>query len=170
MSDKLLTPTEKSLLLAVPELAHLEGLCSILNDPAVANALGGPRSRDDVAKSIHNERRHWQEQGFGPWVVIDRTSGSVLGRGGIRRARVRDADEVELFYAVSSSLWGRGIATSLARSAVALGLRMKLPSIVTFMLEGNGGSKRVAEKLGFAREGEFLHAGMPHVLYRRNLG
>ena len=160
-------PLDDRFELVVPNPGHLDGLDALLNDSAVATWLGGRRTREAIAEAIERERGHWEQHGFGPWIVLDTATHTVIGRGGIRRARVRDRDEVELFYAVAPSCWGRGIATALSRAAVDLGFQKALlDSIIAFTLESNLMSQRVSEKLGFTRETIFEHAGMPHVLFR----
>ena len=77
-------------------------------------------------------------------------------------------DEVELAYALRSEYWGRGLATELARAAVAVGFeRLGLREIVAFTLPTNRASWRVMEKTGFEYERDFVHRGLPHVIYRR---
>jgi RimJ/RimL family protein N-acetyltransferase len=100
-------------------------------------------------------------------VARDAATGAVIGRGGIRRAEVLGRPEVELFYAVAPSHWGRGIAGRMAAAALELGFRRAgVPDVVAFTTEGNRASQRVIERLGLARQGLFEHAGLPHVLYR----
>jgi [ribosomal protein S5]-alanine N-acetyltransferase len=41
------------------------------------------------------------------------------------------------------------------------------PSVVSFTLVDNRRSERVMQKLGFQFEATIVHAGEPHVLYRR---
>jgi hypothetical protein len=79
--------------LVQPQPEHIDGLDRLLNDPAVAGSLGGPRSRDVILEGIEAERRHWREHGFGPWVALDPETGEVIGRGGIRRAEVLEYHE-----------------------------------------------------------------------------
>lgn len=161
----------ESFRLVKPAAEHAEGLDRLLNDPQVARALGGPRSRDAILETIDAEARHWREHGFGPWVALDRATGAVIGRGGIRRAQVLGRTEVELFYAVAPVYWGRGIARGIGAAALELGLaRAGLPDLVAFTTEGNLASRRVIERLGLAREGTFTHAGLPHILYRVSRG
>ena len=44
-----------------------------------------------------------------------------------------------------------------------------LNNLVCFTLVDNNASRRVMEKAGFTFERELIHAGMPHVLYRRRI-
>ena len=165
--DRCFARGDDRFILSMPEAGHIDGLDALLNNAAVASWLGGPRSRDAIAEAIERESRHWEQHRFGPWVVIDAMTRAVVGRGGLRRARVRERDEVELFYAVAPSSWKRGIATALCRAAVDLGFEeAHIESIIAFTLEANRASQRVVEKLGFVREDVFEHAGMPHVLFR----
>lgn len=159
---------DDSIVFVVPDLVHVRGLDALLNDATVAKWLGGSRTRDSILKAVRDEREHWQRHGFGPCVVLDRTSGAVVGRGGLRWARVREQDEVELFYAVAPTMWGRGIATALAKAALEHGFsHAGLESVVAFTLEANTASQRVIHKLHFVREATFEHAGLPHTLFRR---
>jgi RimJ/RimL family protein N-acetyltransferase len=140
----------------------------LLNDEDISKWLGGRRSIDDIARAIETERQHWQEHGFGPWVVIEPSSGEVVARGGLRHAQVRDHDEVELFFAVSPLLWGKGLATALAQAALELAfVHLRLLSVVSFTTHANRASQRVLQKLQFTQEAVFEHAGMPHILFRR---
>jgi RimJ/RimL family protein N-acetyltransferase len=155
-------------ILAIPEPSHIEKLDALLNDPAISRWLGGQRSSDAILHSIESERQHWLQHGFGPWVVMDRVSGTIVGRGGLRHAQVRAREEVELFYAVTPRLWGKGIATGIGRAALDVAfLQRRLPSVVAFTIETNKASLRVLEKLCFTQETLFEHAGLPHILFRR---
>jgi [ribosomal protein S5]-alanine N-acetyltransferase len=157
----------ETFVLALPEEQHLDGLDKLLNDPDVSSWLGGPRTREAILGTIQGERRHWEQYGFGPWVVLDRVSKEVIGRGGLRCAEVRGRAEVELFYAVTPCLWGRGIATAMANFSVEVGFhKVALPSIVAFTTQVNRASLRVIERLHFTREAVFEHANLPHVLFR----
>jgi ribosomal-protein-alanine N-acetyltransferase len=109
----------------------------------------------------------WDEDGFGYWLFRDRESGEPVGRGGLSRAHVAGADEVEVGWAVMPERWGRGYATELGGAAVevAFGV-LGLADVVAFTLPDNLASRRVMEKLGFSYEREIVWADLPHVLYR----
>jgi RimJ/RimL family protein N-acetyltransferase len=130
--------------------------------------LGGPRSLQQVRTMLVHDMAHWKRHGFGPWVVRDRETNEVLGRVGLERTTVDGADEVEVAWFLSADHWGRGLATEMAREAVAAGLGpLGLESVVAFTLPHNTGSRRVMEHLGMTFERDVEHAGLPHVLYRR---
>ena len=85
-----------------------------------------------------------------------------------RRMVVDATGEIELGYSVVPELWGRGLATEMGEAAVRVAFgSFGYPSVVAFTLASNAPSERVMQKLGFAREKNFVHAGEPHVLYRR---
>ena len=90
------------------------------------------------------------------------------GRGGLQYTFVAGTNEVEVAWAIVPDRWGQGLATELARASVALAFDdLRLREIVAFTLPHNVASRRVMEKSGFEYEGPIVHAGLPHVLYRR---
>jgi len=61
----------------------------------------------------------------------------------------------------------RSMSVASARVAVAQGfVRLGVGEIVSYVLPGNHGSRRVVEKAGFACERPFMHARRQHLLYR----
>jgi ribosomal-protein-alanine N-acetyltransferase len=116
-----------------------------------------------------NERTidHWERYGFGPWILRDRATGAMVGRGGLARTHVAGRDEVEVQWAIVPERWGEGLATELARAATEVAFTdVKLTEIVAFTLPDNIASRRVMEKAGFVYEQETEYAGLLHVLYR----
>lgn len=109
----------------------------------------------------------WDRDGFGWWVARNRTDGRFAGRGGLRRMRVLDRDEIELGYGFVPEFWGRGMATELATASVQVGFGfLGAKEIVTFTLPTNLASRRVMQKAGFQYDRDFEYLKLPHVLYR----
>jgi len=116
---------------------------------------GGPVPPDQVnlraSLLIDHYRNHWQQFGFGPWAVVDRANGELIGQCGLRHAP--ESDEIELLYAIDRPAWGRGFATEAARAALAYGFgTMGLARVVGFVHPDNLASQRVLEKVGMRRE------------------
>ena len=131
----------------------LDVLAQLLADPAVAATLwpahlGGPRSRDQTAELLAHDVEHWEQHGFGAWILLTKRSGELVGRGGLERTTVGGRGSVEVFYAVASGLWRRGYATEMADAAVDAAKRLALPEIVGFTLTTNHASQRVLAKIG----------------------
>jgi len=154
-------------LLVLADEHHLDGLDALLNDERVARWLGGKRTRETLLATIQKERQHFVDHGFAPWVVLDRRTGEVMGRGGLRRVELFGHPEVELFYAVAPPRMRTGLATLIATRALGLGFReLGLDSVVALTMETNQASQRLLEKVGMVRDGTFEHTGLPHVLFR----
>lgn len=120
----------------------------------------------DRARSLLDESiAHWERWGFGPWTVL--LDGEVIGYDGLRHADVGGRPAIELLWFLDPDHWGRGYATEMAREAVRVAFEvLELDSVIAFTAAANPASQRVMEKLGMTYEGEMVHAGMPHVLYR----
>ena len=144
--------------------AHLRRL---LFDPAVARWLRPkplrPFTEADPHALLVRDLLHWEEHGWGPWIVED--DGAFAGRAGLNRTHVADEPAVELAWAVLGAAQGRGLATRAAGAAVARARELELPEVVSLTLPGNAASRRVMEKAGMAFGREVVHAGLPHVLY-----
>jgi RimJ/RimL family protein N-acetyltransferase len=152
-------------------MEHLPEVTRLLRDPRVAATGwpgGMPPGEAEVVASLRDKERHWERYGFGMWLMRDRETGEMVGRGGLQwTTYVEDLDEVEVGWSVVPERWGQGLATELARASadVAFG-PLELEEVVAFTTPGNTASRRVMEKAGFSYERDILHVGLPHVLYR----
>jgi [ribosomal protein S5]-alanine N-acetyltransferase len=153
-----------------PAFRDADELHEVLGDERVAawlwpGELGGPRSLSQVRALLVRDGDHWKRRGWGPWVVRDAATNTVVGRVGLRAT---DTDEVEVLWAVASARWGEGLAAEMATEAVRVGFDvLGLDALVSFTLHENAASRRVMDKLGFAYEKTAPYKVYgPHVLYR----
>jgi [ribosomal protein S5]-alanine N-acetyltransferase len=151
---------------------HAEELFILLRDPRVARTLmptGQPPSEAEVVDALRAKIDHWDRHGFGLWLLRDRATGEMVGRGGLQHTFVGGAGEIEVGWAIVPERWGQGLATELALTSVEVAFNdLKLREIVAFTLPDNVASRRVMEKAGFAYDRQVTHLGLPHVLYRRS--
>lgn len=150
--------------------AHHEALVALLGDPRVARTIWPGEEYPSEAMLLHSlgdKIDHWDRYGFGLWLLRDRATGAVVGRGGLQHTRASGADEIEAGWAIAPERWGQGLATELARACVDVGfLMLSLTSIIALALPTNLASRRVMEKSGFAYEKRVYYHGLDHVLYR----
>ena len=115
---------------------------------------------------VEGDCAHWDDHGFGPWVLIEKESGEFAGRGGLAWTTVEGIARVELPWSIEPHLHGRGLATEAATAAVEWADELRFEEVVALVLPANVASQRVARKAGFEEDGEVLHAGLPHLLFR----
>jgi RimJ/RimL family protein N-acetyltransferase len=118
---------------------------------------------------LDGDLAHWADHGFGPWILVERGRGSFAGRGGLAWTTVEGVAEIELPWSIEPRLHGRGLATEAAVAAVEQARELGFDHVIALTLPDNVASQRVAHKAGFEQDGECLHAGMPHLLFRRRL-
>jgi RimJ/RimL family protein N-acetyltransferase len=98
-------------------------LAILLRDPQVARTLfphREPPSDTDIAAHIAEKNEHWDRYGFGLWTLRDRTTGELVGRGGLQHTLATGADEVELAWAIAPARWRQGLATEQAQAAISV--------------------------------------------------
>ena len=142
-------------------------------DPGLTEFLL-PSSPDWVARA----RRHWDEHGFGQFVVELPGECPFIGSIGLDWLQwaVPFAPAVEIAWRLARPYWGRGHASEAARAVVEDGFfRLGLNEIVAFTVTDNRRSRAVMERLGMTRDPaeDFDHPRLPkghalrrHVLYR----
>jgi RimJ/RimL family protein N-acetyltransferase len=113
---------------------------------------------------VARDAAHHAAHGFGPWLLLD--DGRAIARGGLRHTLAGGDAEVEIAWLVARERWGEGLATRIARNALADARKQGIRGVVAFTRVDNAASRRVMEKAGLRQEREFEHAGLPHVLYR----
>lgn len=146
---------------------HFPDLLRMHSDPGQMATLGGLKDEVETRKYLEWNLKHWDDHGFGLWILRERPDGPVIGRAQLRHLDVEGQDEVEVGYSFHPEYWGRGLATEIATTCVSLGReQLSLQSIVAITLPDNLASKRVLVKAGLSPAGETVHAGQPHSLYR----
>ena len=150
-----------------------EAFTAMFADPALTEFLLPPNP-DWVARA----RRHWDEHGFGQFVVELPGECPFIGTIGLDWLRwaVPFAPAIEVAWKLVQPYWGHGYATEAARAALEDGFfRLGFDEIVAFTVVGNRRSRGVMERLGMNRnpDGDFDHPRLPpghdlrrHVLYR----
>lgn len=145
---------------------HLTDLVTLHLDPEVSRHLGGVRSAETTKEYLDVNMAHWDRYGFGLWAL--RTSdGAFAGRAGLRHILVDDIDEIEIAYAFTRSLWGRGLAGEIATAMTRIGLsQLTLTSVIGIVNVENGASRRVLEKSNYLLERSTNRHGEDVVIYR----
>lgn len=128
------------------------GVASAANAAAVASGV------------INHFIEHWQARGFGPWAVMERETGGLLGHCGLHH--VPELDAVEVLYMLDAPAWGRGFATEGASASVQYGFSvLALDRIVALAMPENLASRRVMEKIGLCHVGPVTFRNLDAVLY-----
>lgn len=133
-----------------PEGRDLDAFVAIHEDPEVLKHLSssGP-SQGRVAgwRIIAMLIGHWQLRGYGHWTVLEKATGSVVGRVGLWYPEGWPG--VELGWIIRRSRWDSGFATEAARAAIKFGFDdVGLDHIISLIAGDNPRSVRVAEKVG----------------------
>jgi ribosomal-protein-alanine N-acetyltransferase len=149
---------------------HGAELTVLLQDPRVGATLWSrPQvpTDDEVITATASKAEHWEKHGFGMWLLRDRATGKMVGRGGLQHTLVTGEIEVEVGWAIIPERWGEGLATELAFASIGAAFDVVgLPEIIAFTLPHNLASRRVMEKSGFSFDRDVVHVGLSHVLYR----
>jgi ribosomal-protein-alanine N-acetyltransferase len=135
-------------------------------DPVTMATLGGVRSEQQTHDYVDRFLAHWEQNGFGMWLLYDRER-HFVGRVALRRMELDRQLEIEVGCALLARFWRHGFATEIVGALVTLAFeRFRLPDLVGFALPDNCASVRILEKLGFHYEKKIEYAGRRHVLYR----
>jgi len=150
---------------------HEVEMADLTLDPRVYRTLwpwSFPPTRDDVRSSLADKRGHWRRHGFGLWLLRDRATGELVGRGGLQYTDAIGGVAVEAAWAIVPERWGEGLGTELADASVRVGFDpLGLDEIIAITLPSNHASRRVMDKAGFVYDRDVRHVGLDHVLYRR---
>lgn len=132
-------------------------LAQILGDSEVMQySVAGVLSEKATGEFIEWCQYSYQQHGFGPWAVVEKSSAALAGFCGLNAERVDDADEIELGYRLAPAFWGRGLGTEAARAALRFGFeQLNVASVIAIVQPANVASVAVIQKLGF---GGYVHS------------
>ena len=142
-----------------------EPMHRIFCDAEVMRFSDGVKTKEWVDAWLHTCLEHYyQTWGFGPYAVVEKKSGDLIGYCGLFYfPDVNGQPEVELGYRLARSAWGHGYATEAAGSVrdyafTTLGMKR----LIAMIDPSNTASIHVAEKIGMHYENDVLFEGYTH--------
>lgn len=126
-------------------------MAHILSDPEVMRySVRGVLSERATAEFVDWSLQSYGRHGFGPWAVIEKARGVLIGFCALNQENVDGAEEVEIGYRLAPPFWGRGLATEIVAATLAYGFEdLGLQSIIAIVQPANVASVRVIQKVGF---------------------
>jgi RimJ/RimL family protein N-acetyltransferase len=157
------------LVLRVPTTSDVDAWTEMYAQPAVERWLS-PRSRDQVAEYIRENRERHAVDGFGILAAVRKEDGRVIGRAGMlvwddrtwmptTLSESGEHGEVEIGWALHPDAWGHGYATEASAVCRDYVLAQVRPRVIALIVPDNVRSIAVAERLGLAHERDVLLKG-----------
>ncbi|MBI1262985.1 MAG: GNAT family N-acetyltransferase [Rhizobiales bacterium] len=141
------------LLCRSPRLADAPDLWRILGDEAARPYTFKTTSLRDTRRHIAGNECQRRKVGFGPWTVIEKASGSIVGFGGLYEDPFFPGWGPEVGYHFAPGIWRRGYATELTIYALQYAHESRgIAEVIAFAHPDNLASQRVLQKTGFAFE------------------
>lgn len=141
-------------------------------DEAVMRHVGGPIGREDAWRRAMTGAGFWGVLGIGLWAIERIANGQTIGHVGFFDFQ-RDIDpsiagEPEMGWIFRRDAQGQGYAFEAASAALqwfdsAIG-PLSVPAIIDL---ANSPSMKLAERLGFERQGDATYRGEPIGYFRR---
>ena len=156
------------LLLRSPRLSDVPALFAFMGDAAAMRHTHTHRTTRELRRHLAGHRCQSRKIGCGPWTVIERATGAIIGFGGLYDDPFDPGWGIEIGYFFAPSAWGQGYASELVQQGIATARDdLALPWLGAFAHPANTGSRRVLEKAGFIEQ-QFVPA-MDRFYYRRAL-
>ena len=147
---------------------HAEDLYRLFQDPAVAEWYGGGWTLETAQREAARMANAWQTDGVHKWMAYQRSTGALVGRGGLSRVQLGGQERLEIGWALLHSFWGQGYATEIGRAGVAFAFEeLGADEVVAYTETHNVRSRAVMERLGFRHSQDFIFEadGVPCALY-----
>src|SRR5690606_22115573 len=133
---------------------HAEDLWRLHQDRAVAAWHGGRYSLGEARGRATSAARAWESTGVDKWMAYERTTGELIGRGGLSWSEVDGRVGLEVGWTVRGDRWGHGYGTEIGHAALAFAFdELGAADVVAFTERHNRRSRAVMERLGM----RFLH-------------
>ena len=148
----------ENLLLRDYTAEDLEELFVILSDPVTMSFWPRPLTREEAREWMARSVESFQEHGFGRYAVTLKGDERIIGDCGI--LRIEKAGELvnDLGYIIHHPYWRKGYAVEAARAVIGDAFdRLSLDVIHANMPHDHDSSRKVAERLGMKRVGEFIN-------------
>ncbi len=152
------------------EEKHFDDLALLLANETVHALWPEPKTknREQSRQFFERVQVQYQNLGYSFWAVIRSEDMQFLGICGLLPEEINGKKEVEVGYRIQDEFWGMGYGTEAAQATMQYAHKnLGWSSIISLILPANRQSIRVAEKNGLNPDGEKVHAGMIHTVYRK---
>ena len=143
----------------------ITAMMRVFSDAEVMRYSKGTKSEQEVQDWLGRCQEIYDSgDGIGPWGVVAKASGELMGYCGLFRfADVGGQEEIEIGYRLARQYWGQGLATEAACGVRDHGFeRLGLERMIAMIDPGNIASIRVAEKVGMTYWKEVMMEGYTH--------
>jgi ribosomal-protein-alanine N-acetyltransferase len=147
-------------------------------DAAVMKYFLKKLNYEETLESIKRINEHFEKNGFGIWVVEDKTTKAFLGIAGLAIPFFESffTPCVEIGWRFKKEFWGKGFATEAGKACLHYGFNeLQLEKIVSFTSVLNTKSEMVMKRIGMKYATPFAHPNIDrmhilnkHVLYEIN--
>ena len=123
-------------------------LCQMFSDPeCVRYTIGTPLPDWMTWRWLAAYLGHWQLRGYGPYAVVEKSTGKMVGPVGLWYPG--DWPEPEMKWSLAREHWGKGFVTEAAHAVKALAAEvLEWRRLISLILPENERSKAVARRLG----------------------
>jgi RimJ/RimL family protein N-acetyltransferase len=128
----------------------VRALFEFLGDAAAMRHTHVDASLRECRRRIAAHDRQRRRDGFGPWTVVTKSDGRIIGWGGLYTDPFDPGWGPEVAYFFRRDAWGRGYASELVAASLDIADNLlELPEVSGFARPENAASRRVLEKAGF---------------------
>jgi RimJ/RimL family protein N-acetyltransferase len=159
--------TSERLVLRRLTMDDFDAVRRIHSDPEVMWVYGGVFSEERTREWMQRNLDRYVRDGVGFFAVTLKTTGELVGCGGIIMQETDQGVEPEIGYQMRRDQQGKGYATEMARACMDYAFQiLNADHIISLIRPDNMPSRRVAEKNGLAVDREMMFYEMLHLVYR----
>jgi [ribosomal protein S5]-alanine N-acetyltransferase len=127
----------------------LDDLAAIYSDPDVMKYYRPMDPVDRARSTIERVLASYEKYGYGPWALILKSTGRLIGRSGPYVWEFEEGREIEIGYVLAKDCWHQGLATEAACASRDWAFAStEIPRVISFIHPDNQASIRVAERYG----------------------
>lgn len=169
MKNKIIIKTERLFLRDLVQ-NDFDEVCKLLRDPDVMYAYEGAFSKQEVQDWLDRQFNRYQNDGFGLWGVIEKSSGVLIGQCGITYQPYEGKQIPEIGYLFRREFWHKGYATEAAIACREYAFNiLNFDKIYSIIRDTNIASQKVATRNGMEITASFIkhyrNVDMPHLLF-----